>query len=78
MKMFEDSIAGVFRRLPHKTGWSPQGVALMAARRMWTSTHGEGTVVVVLDTRVEVAPTAISTWSRLGSTLIPPTREVFM
>jgi len=33
--------------------WSPPGVSLMAARRMWPTTSGEGVVVAVIDTGVD-------------------------
>lgn len=53
MKAFDHQILGVLRSLAQPAPWSPPGVSLLAARRMWPSTHGEEAVVAVLDTGVD-------------------------
>ncbi len=34
-------------------GWAPPGVSLIAARKMWPSTRGEGSVVAIIDTGID-------------------------
>ncbi len=34
-------------------GWAPPGVSLIAARKMWPSTQGEGSVVAIIDTGID-------------------------
>ena len=53
MKTFEHYLLGIYRRAAQMQPWSPPGVSLLAARRMWTSTQGEDSVVAVLDTGVD-------------------------
>lgn len=53
MRTFDHEILGIFRSLAQKSPWSPPGVSLLAARRMWSSTRGEDSVVAVLDTGVD-------------------------
>lgn len=53
MKSFEHYLLGIYRSVAQNEAWSPPGVSLMAARRMWNSTRGEDTVVAVLDTGVD-------------------------
>lgn len=53
MKAFDHKIIGLFRSLAQPAPWSPPGVSLLAARRMWPSTHGEEAVVAVLDTGID-------------------------
>lgn len=53
MKTFEHYMLGVFRSLAQTQAWTPPGVSLLAARRMWTSTRGEDSVVAVVDTGVD-------------------------
>ena len=53
MKIFESPILGIYNRALSNEPWSPPGVSLLAARKMWTTTRGEGTVVAVLDTGID-------------------------
>ena len=53
MKAFDHQILGIFRRLARPAPWSPPGVSLLAARRMWPSTRGEEAVVAILDTGID-------------------------
>lgn len=53
MKTFEHYLLGIYRSLNQTQPWSPPGVSLLAARRMWTSTRGEDAVVAVVDTGVD-------------------------
>ncbi len=53
MKSFDHYLLGIYRRVAESQAWSPPGVSLLAARRMWNSTRGEDTVVAVLDTGVD-------------------------
>lgn len=53
MRIFEHHMLGVYRRVAAQRPWSPPGVSLLAARRMWPSTRGEDTVVAILDTGVD-------------------------
>lgn len=53
MKTFEHYLLGIYRSLAQTQPWSPPGVSLLAARRMWTSTRGEDSVVAVVDTGVD-------------------------
>lgn len=53
MRKFEHSIMGIFRRINQVPAWSPPGVSLIAARKMWPSTKGEDAVVAILDTGVD-------------------------
>lgn len=53
MKTFEHYMLGIYRSLAQNQPWSPPGVSLMAARRMWASTRGEEAVVAILDTGID-------------------------
>lgn len=53
MKIFKPLIGGVYSHTLSNEPWSPPGVSLMAARRMWPVTKGEGVVVAVIDTGVD-------------------------
>lgn len=53
MKTFEHYMLGIYRSVSKKQAWSPPGVSLLAARRMWASTQGEDSVVAVVDTGVD-------------------------
>jgi len=53
LKTFEHYLLGIYRSLAQTQPWSPPGVSLLAARRMWTSTRGEDSVVAVVDTGVD-------------------------
>lgn len=53
MHLWEDTILGVYEHTLSSDPWSPPGVSLLAARKLWPSTRGEGTVVAVLDTGVD-------------------------
>lgn len=53
MQAFEHDIRGVYKDTLSVIPWSPPGVSLIAARRMWPSTRGQGTVVAVLDTGID-------------------------
>lgn len=53
MKMFEHNVLGVYNRTLSSKPWSPPGVSLIAARRIWPSTRGENTVVAILDTGID-------------------------
>lgn len=53
MKAFDHEILGMFRSLAQKEPWSPPGVSLLAARKMWPTTRGEEAVVAILDTGVD-------------------------
>ncbi len=53
MKAFDHRIIGIFRSLAQPAPWSPPGVSLLAARRMWPATQGEEAVVAVLDTGID-------------------------
>lgn len=53
MRSFDHEILGIFRRISNTRPWSPPGVSLLAARRMWPSTRGEESVVAVLDTGID-------------------------
>ncbi len=53
MRIFENQVLGIYNRTLSKEAWSPPGVSLIAARRIWPSTRGENTVVAILDTGVD-------------------------
>ncbi len=53
MKIFEDNVLGIYNRTLSTQAWSPPGVSLLAARKIWSSTRGEKTVVAILDTGVD-------------------------
>lgn len=53
MRIFKPKIGGVYAHTLSTEPWSPPGVSLMAARRMWPTTRGEGAVVAVIDTGVD-------------------------
>lgn len=53
MKGFEHCLLGIYRSLMKTSPWSPPGVSLLAARRMWASTRGEDAVVAILDTGID-------------------------
>ena len=53
MRAFDHQIIGIFHSLAHPIPWSPPGVSLLAARRMWTSTRGAEAVVAILDTGID-------------------------
>lgn len=50
MNLFEHKVLGVYNRTLSIKPWSPPGVSMTAARRIWPSTRGENTVVAILDT----------------------------
>lgn len=53
MYLFQNPILGVYRRTLSDEPWSPPGVSMAAARKMWSSTRGGGAVVAVLDTGID-------------------------
>lgn len=53
MKSFEHCLLGIYRSLMQARPWSPPGISLLAARRMWASTRGEDAVVAILDTGID-------------------------
>ncbi|QGU00216.1 hypothetical protein SYNTR_1622 [Candidatus Syntrophocurvum alkaliphilum] len=53
IKKYKHIIKGVYEDTLDIRPWSPPGVSLIAARRIWPSTRGENTVVAVLDTGID-------------------------
>jgi major intracellular serine protease len=53
MHIAENAVLAVYDRILRTGPWSPPGVSLIAARKMWPVTTGEHTVVAVLDTGVD-------------------------
>ena len=53
MNIFEHKVLGIYSRTLSIQPWSPPGVSMTAARRIWPSTQGENTVVAILDTGVD-------------------------
>lgn len=53
MRITEDQVLGIYNRTLSTQAWSPPGVSLIAARKIWPSTQGKGSVVAILDTGVD-------------------------
>ncbi|MGI5912324.1 MAG: S8 family peptidase [Syntrophomonadaceae bacterium] len=53
MYIFDSGIQEVYTQSLSPEPWSPPGVSLLAARRMWSTAKGEGVVVAVIDTGVD-------------------------
>ncbi|MEA1962217.1 MAG: S8 family serine peptidase [Bacillota bacterium] len=53
MNIFDNTILGIYKRTLSSEPWSPPGVSLIAARKMWPTTRGAGAVVAVLDTGID-------------------------
>jgi major intracellular serine protease len=53
MRIFTPKTGDIYTRTLSSQPWAPPGVSLIAARRMWPTTQGEGTVVAVIDTGVD-------------------------
>lgn len=53
MRLFDDNIKAVYEHTLSHVPWSPPGVSLTAARKMWPCTRGENVVVAVLDTGID-------------------------
>lgn len=53
MRIFKSKVLGIYNRTLSIQPWSPPGVSMTAARRIWPSTRGENTVVAILDTGVD-------------------------
>lgn len=53
MRYKESQVVGVFNQTLSSQPWSPPGVSLIAARRMWPTTQGKGVVIAVLDTGID-------------------------
>lgn len=53
MQIFKPAIGGIYTHTLSAEPWSPPGVSLIAARRMWPTTRGEEVVVAVIDTGVD-------------------------
>ncbi len=53
MRIYKPEVMGIYNRTLSVQPWSPPGVSMTAARRIWPSTRGENTVVAVLDTGVD-------------------------
>jgi len=53
MQIIKPEIGGIYSHTLSDKPWAPPGVSLIAARRMWNTTRGEGTVVAIIDTGVD-------------------------
>lgn len=53
MQIVRPRIGGIYNHTLSDKPWAPPGVSLIAARRMWSTTRGEGTVVAIIDTGVD-------------------------
>lgn len=53
MRIFEDHVLSIYNKTLSTQAWSPPGVSLIAARKIWPSTRGENAVVAILDTGVD-------------------------
>lgn len=54
MYIVKPEIIQIYDSLTHvEKGWSPPGVSLIAARRMWPFTRGENSIVAVVDTGID-------------------------
>ncbi len=53
MQIIKPEIGGIYNHTLSDKPWAPPGVSLIAARRMWNTTRGEGTVVAIIDTGVD-------------------------
>ena len=53
MQLFAHGIGDVYKHTLSEKKWAPPGVSLIAARKMWSSTTGEQSIVAVLDTGID-------------------------
>lgn len=53
MKAYEHNVLGIFNRTLSMQPWSPPGISITGARRIWPSTQGENTVVAIIDTGID-------------------------
>lgn len=53
MQIIKPEIGGIYSHTLSDKPWAPPGVSLIAARRMWNTTRGEGAVVAIIDTGVD-------------------------
>lgn len=75
MKTFEHSMLGIYKSVAATQSWSPPGVSLIAARRMWPSTQGEDTVVAILDTGVDYNHPDLKSNIIGGTSFVPAERD---
>ncbi len=53
MQIIKPEIGGIYTHTLSDKPWAPPGISLIAARRMWSTTRGEGAVVAIIDTGVD-------------------------
>ncbi|HEX3011252.1 MAG TPA: S8 family serine peptidase, partial [Syntrophomonadaceae bacterium] len=75
MHLADNNVLGIYDHTLAKEPWSPPGVSLIAARKIWPSTRGENTVAAVLDTGVDYRHPDLAANIIGGISLVPNEKD---